>query len=186
MCSGTSTGAPGAPRRARFGPKRPFWGPIRFSSEYGHVGCPERRNGMPWSYSTILAHMTPSRPRRSIETIASFDQWSGTIKNHWKRWQKNEKTIEKSLMAMVRLPKTFNGDGLLKNHWKFAMVSSKPLKIAMVSSKPLNLSMVLLNQYFLKRMELSCGSLDSVTTEISLFVQHQLDCSTNNKYSIKN
>ena len=27
-----------------------------------------------------------SRPQRSIETIASFDQWSGTIENHWKRW----------------------------------------------------------------------------------------------------
>ena len=26
------------------------------------------------------------RPRRSIETIASFDQWYGTIENHWKRW----------------------------------------------------------------------------------------------------
>ena len=26
------------------------------------------------------------RPQRSIKTIASFDQWSGTIKNHWKRW----------------------------------------------------------------------------------------------------
>ena len=26
------------------------------------------------------------RPRRSIETIASFDQWSKTIENHWKRW----------------------------------------------------------------------------------------------------
>ena len=27
-----------------------------------------------------------SRPQRSIETIASFDLWSGTIENHWKRW----------------------------------------------------------------------------------------------------
>ena len=26
------------------------------------------------------------RPQRSIETIASFDQWSETIKNHQKRW----------------------------------------------------------------------------------------------------
>ena len=26
------------------------------------------------------------RPRRSIKTIASFDQWSKTIENHWKRW----------------------------------------------------------------------------------------------------
>ena len=34
-------------------------------------------------------------------------------------------------------------------------------------------------------MELSCGSLGSVTTEFSLFVQHQLYCSTNNKFSIK-
>ena len=26
--------------------------------------------------------MVPGRPQRSIETIASFDQWSGTIENH--------------------------------------------------------------------------------------------------------
>ena len=51
---------------------------------------------------------------------------------------------------------------------ELTMVSSKPLKLTMVSLKPLNLSMVLSNQYSLKRMKLSCGSLDSVTTEISL------------------
>ena len=31
-------------------------------------------------------HCNWCRPQRSIETIASFDQWSGTIKNHWKQW----------------------------------------------------------------------------------------------------
>ena len=31
--------------------------------------------------ATALQSMV-SRPQRSIETIASFDQWSGTIENH--------------------------------------------------------------------------------------------------------
>ena len=46
---------------------------------------------------------------------------SKTIVNHWWQWSDR--------------PKTFNGDGLLKNHWKFAMVSSKPLKFTMVPKK---------------------------------------------------
>ena len=41
------------------------------------------------SRKTILSYtnaIIAVRPQRSIETIASFDQWSGTIENHWKRW----------------------------------------------------------------------------------------------------
>ena len=34
----------------------------------------------------ISVKKRPLRPQRSIETIASFDQWSRTIENHWKRW----------------------------------------------------------------------------------------------------
>ena len=39
--------------------------------------------------STLILYKELSstiRPQRSIETIASFDQWSETIKNHRKRW----------------------------------------------------------------------------------------------------
>ena len=39
-----------------------------------------------------------------------------TSKNHRKTIDGNGQTAQK----------TFNGDGLLKNHWKFAMVTSKP------------------------------------------------------------
>jgi len=70
-----------------------------------------------------------------------------TSKNHRKTIDGNGQTAQK----------TFNGDGLLKNHCKFAMVSSKPLKFTMVSKKTLNLSMVLSNQYSVKTIELSCG-----------------------------
>ena len=101
--------------------------------------------------SSNIDHNDPSKPsHRSTngpepsKTIESDGRKiKKPSKNHWWQWSDRQKT--------------FNGDGLLKNHWKFTMVSSKPLKLTMVSLKPLNLSMVLSNQYSLKRMELSCG-----------------------------
>ena len=42
-----------------------------------------------------------SRGERYIETIASLDQWSLTIENHWSQWLKDPKTIEKPLKPMV-------------------------------------------------------------------------------------
>ena len=79
------------------------------------------------------------RPQRSIETIALFDQCIGpkpsktiesdgsnikkTSYNHWWQWSAAQKT--------------FNGDGLLKNHWKFAMVSSLFWTPAISTSMPL-------------------------------------------------
>ena len=63
------------------------------------------------------------------------------------------KTIEKLSMAIFRVPKTFNGDGVPQNHKKFnglfntifnrifkiilkkSMVSSKSLKFAMISTE---------------------------------------------------
>ena len=41
------------------------------------------------------------RGERYIETIASLDQWSMTIENHWSQWLKDPKTIEKPLKPMV-------------------------------------------------------------------------------------
>ena len=82
------------------------------------------------------------------------------VRNHRKPSKvmvKKSKTIEKPLIAMVRPPKNIQWWWSPQNHWKFTMVSSKPLKFTMVSLKPLNLSMVLSNQYSLKRIELSCG-----------------------------
>ena len=38
------------------------------------------------SHTTQQPEKEEFRPQRSIETIASFYQWSGTIENHWKRW----------------------------------------------------------------------------------------------------
>ena len=40
-----------------------------------------------WAYAAAMPgdegdDVHPDRPQRSIETIASFDQWSGTIENH--------------------------------------------------------------------------------------------------------
>ena len=67
--------APGAPKRAPFGPKCPlalnFHGPIlcrNFFSKYRLVGCPENRSGMLCSSSTVIAHIEPpslrKRPKR--------------------------------------------------------------------------------------------------------------------------
>ena len=41
------------------------------------------------------------RGERYIETIASLDQWSITIENHWSQWLKDPKTIEKPFKPMV-------------------------------------------------------------------------------------
>ena len=35
-----------------------------FCSGHGHVGCPDRRNGMPWSFYAIKAHTEPSSWRK--------------------------------------------------------------------------------------------------------------------------
>ena len=81
-------------------------------------------------------------PSKTIESNGS------KIKNHWKTIGGNGQTAKK----------TFNGDGLLKNHWQFAMVSSKLLKFTMVSKKPNELDKgPFKKQYTLKRMELSFG-----------------------------
>ena len=45
--------------------------------------------------------ITRIRGERYIETIASLDQWSMTIENHWNQWLKDPKTIEKPLKPMV-------------------------------------------------------------------------------------
>ena len=65
-------------------------------------------------------------PSKTIET----NGWTTPkpLKNHQCQWSANQKTI--------------NGDGVLQNHWKFSMVSSKPLKFSMVSSKSLEMSIV--------------------------------------------
>ena len=74
------------------------------------------------------------RPQRSIETIASFDQWSINHQKLLKAMVATSKTHRKTIDGNGQTAqKTFNGDGLLKNHWKFAMFSSKPLKFTMVS-----------------------------------------------------
>ena len=73
-------------------------------------------------------------PQRSIETIASFDQWSINHQKLLKAMVATSKTHRKTIDGNGQTAqKTFNSDGLLKNHWKFAMVSSKPLKFTMVS-----------------------------------------------------
>ena len=54
----------------------------RYQSEFG------------WDIGIRIVRMTHfmkvslswNRPQQSIETIASFDQWSGTFENHWKLW----------------------------------------------------------------------------------------------------
>ena len=104
-----------------------------------------------WSSSVVIiipiVSTVTSRPQRSIETIASFDQWSGTIKNHWKRWWQHQKTIAKPLMAMVRPPKKHS----------MVMVSSKTIE---------NLQWSLQNhwnlQWFPKSIELVNGPLKSI------------------------
>ena len=65
-------------------------------------------------------------PSKTIET----NGWTTPkpLKNHRCQWSAYQKT--------------FNGDGVLQNHWKFSMVSSKPLKFSMVSSKSLEMSIV--------------------------------------------
>ena len=52
----------------------------------------------------LYTHITFSlqfRGERYIETIASLDQWSITIENHWSQWLKDPKTIQKPLKSMV-------------------------------------------------------------------------------------
>ena len=119
-----------APKRARFGSKRPFWGPLRssegrggqiwsqlppigppeldswsthtltwywtpsgpqgalkglfgpnpkfprpnffgnsFCFNYRLVECPERRSGMPGSFSTVIAHMEPPSSRKQAKRV---------------------------------------------------------------------------------------------------------------------
>ena len=74
-----------------------------------------------------LDHNDPSKPSHRLtngpEPSKTIESDGSNIKNHRKTIDSNGQTAQK----------TFNGDGLLKNHSKFAMVSSKPLKFTMVS-----------------------------------------------------
>merc|ERR1712055_668234 len=62
------------------GPKRGYSGPIpkfpcpnflgnSFCFKYRLVGCPERRSGMPGSFSTVLAHMEPPSSRKQAKRV---------------------------------------------------------------------------------------------------------------------
>merc|ERR1712173_73026 len=62
------------------GPKRGYSGPIPkfpcpnflgnyFCFKYRLVGCPERRSGMPGSFSTVLAHMEPPSSRKQAKRV---------------------------------------------------------------------------------------------------------------------
>ena len=60
------------PQKAPFDPIPlvlwPHVGSQHFFPEYRQVGCPERRNGMPWSYSIVSAHIEPSSRRKEPKT----------------------------------------------------------------------------------------------------------------------
>ena len=58
----------------------------------------------------LIDHNDPSKPSHRS---TNGPEPSKTIESDGR---KIKKTIEKPFMAMVRPPKTFNGDGLLKNH----------------------------------------------------------------------
>ena len=66
----------------------------------------------------LWSFLMNNRPEQSIETIPSFDQWSLTIKTIETNVQRTPKPLIKSLISMVRVQKTYNGDGSLENHWK--------------------------------------------------------------------
>ena len=74
-----------------------------------------------------IDHNDPSKPSHRLtngpEPSKTIESDGSKSKNHRKTIDGNGHTAQK----------TFNGDGLLKNHWKFAMVSSKPLKFTMDS-----------------------------------------------------
>ena len=64
---------------------------VRVYSIFGQVGYWEEKSGIPEISSNTSGSpkiwgniwlFTTHRPQRSIETISSFDQWSGTIENH--------------------------------------------------------------------------------------------------------
>ena len=48
-----------------------------------------------------LSACASTRGEQYIETIASLDQWSMTIENHWNQWLNDLKTIKKPLKPMV-------------------------------------------------------------------------------------
>ena len=70
----------------------------------------------------------PDRPRRSIETIASFDQWSLTKENYWKQWYQHKKPIanhwwqwsdcRKNIQWWWSSQKPLKMSNGLQNHWK--------------------------------------------------------------------
>ena len=45
-----------------------FWG-ILFCFKYRVVGCPDRRSGMPGSFSTVIAHMEPPSSRKQAKGL---------------------------------------------------------------------------------------------------------------------
>ena len=47
-------------------PRPIFWG-NSFCSKYRLVGCPDRRSGMPGSFSTVIAHMEPPSSRKQAK-----------------------------------------------------------------------------------------------------------------------
>ena len=78
-----------------------------------------------------LDHNDPSKPSHRLtngpKPSKTIESDGSNIKNHRKTIDGNGQTAQK----------TFNGDGLLKNHWKFAMVSSLFWTPAMSTSMPL-------------------------------------------------
>ena len=62
------------------GPKKGYLGPIplfpwpnflgnSFCFKYRLVGCPERRSGMPGSFSTVIAHVEPPSSRKQAKRV---------------------------------------------------------------------------------------------------------------------
>ena len=64
--------APGGPKRAIWPRYLNFHGPILwgtfFCFKYRLVGCPEHRSGMPYSSSTVIAHLEPPSSRKRSKT----------------------------------------------------------------------------------------------------------------------
>jgi len=74
---------------------------------------------------STLDHSDPSKPSHRLtngpKSSKTIERDVSNTKNHWKTIGGNGQIAKK----------TFNGDGRLKNHWKFPMVSSKPLKCSL-------------------------------------------------------
>ena len=94
MCSGPFRdhyGTPGAPKRARFGPGSPFWGPRRSLGSHGGPNLGPSATG--WSNWVSRIHIMCLGPLRDLYVLSVFFSW--VVLNGLK-WRPNNQYVQVS------------------------------------------------------------------------------------------